>query len=772
MHKISLLILSAATAMSAVAGIDVPARRTAAVAPRQAFGGMTPAKAAFFANSALTVDFTVEGADALEPVYTDNFDNGMASWAVSPASSDVKWTTKRIAAAGGEKSFSAIDPDDVASLYVEGPYQMYKRAISSVTSAAIEVPAGATLSFYAGYSLNYNDMASLVVSVSTDDFVTEQVLWDSTKQTGERTWAWRYVTADLADYAGQTVKLRITYGPGTSDSFKVGGYLADFAVDGLAISAPKAVESLDVMTGDNIHLVPIADGEVAAYAWSFPGAVPATSAEASPVIYYTEDGTYDITLTVTDAAGETATKTRSAFVKVTGISPVAHIVPPATYRDATNLKHLVAPLVPVQFKDASTGFPSDYEWSFTLADEDPDVITYSDEAEPEVAFNFLHDHQVGLSVSNRHGKSEDATEVTTEYSGIITNVMPGDLATTFDMQDWGVFPGSNTRKITAYAERFSAPSRPIMIDGAYVYFNKAQAEEITDQIANVGVHVYSSKDGKPDKRLDSWWWSVYELDLPANASEMVGTAFPFTDCPIVDDEFFIVVDGLPEYSETCTVSFTMAKFRGEGNTAYMLKDGEWISAADYFPAGANHTSFLICPSIHHSVMKGLSPDDVLSVGKEAGTVDYTIFSYMGYESPVKSNCDWLRVEGEPNGMTVDDLHIRYDALPANMTEREGKLTLTDGASTMDIVVKQSNKAGATDITAEATTPGVFPGVFTDSFRVYGVTEGTPVTVYNVSGNIVYQTTANGSQVAVNAATFAPGIYLINAGGHTVKAIKK
>lgn len=772
MHKISLLILSAATAMSAVAGIDAPARRSAMAAPRQAFAGVTPAKAPFFANGSFAVDFTIEGADALAPVYTDNFDTGMSAWTIEPAGSAIEWCTKRIAAAGNAKSFSAIDPDDVASLYVEGPYQVYKRAISSATSADIEIPDRATLSFYAGYSLNYNDMASLVLSISTDGFVTEQVLWDSTKQPGERPWAWRYITADLSDYAGQTVKLRFTYGPGTADSFGTGGYMADFAIDGLAVSAPKSVESVDVMTGDIIRLVPITDAASASFMWSFPGATPSTSTDANPAFYYTEDGTYDITLTVTDAEGNTSSKTRQAFAKVTGTSPVARILPPATFRSASNYKHLVAPLVPVQFSDASTGFPTRHEWMFTFADEDPDVITYSDEADPEVAFNYLHDHFVGLTASNSHGSSDATCEVTAEYSDVITNLRPGDYATTFDMQDWGIFPGSNTRKITAYAERFSAPSRPVMIDGAYVYFNRADAEEITDQIANVGVHIYTSKDGKPDKRVDSWWWSVYELDLPSTSTELVGTAFPFTDCPIIDDEFFIVVDGLPEFSETCAVSFAMAGFRAEGNTAYMLKDGEWIAAADYFPAGANHTSFLIYPSVNHSVMKSLAEDEVVNVGKEAGTVDYTIFSYLGYKTPVETDCDWLHVEGEPNGMTVDDIHIRYDALPAGMTSREGKLTLTDGASTLDIVVKQSNKSGVADMTAEAAAPGVFPAVFTDSFRVYGLGEGADVTVYSISGSAVHHAIATDGSVSVDASAFTPGVYLIHTPGHTLKAIKK
>lgn len=766
-----LLTLSAAAALSAVAAINTTSHRTAAQAPRPTFAGVATLKAPQSADGTLSVDFTIEGADALTAVYTDNFDNGMTSWTIEPTSSDISWRTKRIAAEGADKSFSAIDPTDVASLYVEGPYQVYKRGISSATSATIEIPARATLSFYAGYSLNYNDMASLTLSVSSDGFETSDLLWDSTKQPGDRPWAWRYITADLSAYAGKTIQIRFTYGPGTADTFGTGGYMADFAIDALAVSAPASVESVDLMTGERLRLIPVADDAVS-YLWSCPGATPSTSTEASPEIYYTQDGTYDISLTVTDAEGHSAVKTRQAFVTVTGTAPVARILPPATFRSATNFKPLVAPLVPVQFTDASTGFPTQHEWMFTYADEDPDVITYSDEENPEVAFYYLHDHLAGLTASNSHGSSDATCDVTAEYSAVITNLNADDRPTNFDMEDWGIFPGSNTRKITAYAERFSAPSRPVMIDGAYVYFNRAEAEEVADQIANVGVHIYTSKDGKPDRRIDSWWWSVFELDLPAG-SELVGTAFPFTDCPIIDDEFFIVVDGLPEFTETCTVSFAMAGFRSEGNTAYFLKDGEWISAADYFPAGANHTSYMIYPSVHHSVMKSLATEEIVNVGAAAGTADYTIFSYLGYQTPIASDSDWLHTEGEPNGMTVDDIHIRYDALPAGVSRREGTLTVTDGASTLDIRVIQSvDNAGIDTVEADA-APRVFPAVFTDSFRITGLSEGSAVTVYNINGTAVHSATASErGSMQVDAGDFAPGVYLIHTGTHTLKAVKK
>lgn len=770
---LSLALISAAT-VSVSAGVQPPHTRVQAKAMNEKFAGTSRMDAPARTSATLKADFTVEGADALAPVYSDNFDAGMGAWVAEPAGSDIKWSTKRIAAEGNAKSFSAIDPDDVASLYVEGPYQTYKRAISTLTSAPIVVPERGTLSMYVGYSLNYNDVASLVLTVSDDDFETSTTLWNSLEQGGDKVWAWRYVTADMSAFAGKSVRLRFTYGAGTADSFGTGGYLADFAVDALSVSGLKAVESVAVMTGERIRLTDISEGAPVSRRWIMPGAVPAESTEASPEIYYTADGSYDITIEVSDADGNTATRTRTAFVNVTGTAPTAHIIPPATFRNSANRKALVAPMVPVRFTDGSSGFPTERSWAFThTVDGDPDAIAYSTEENPEVAYPYLHDHLATLSVSNSHGSSDDMCEVTAEYSAVVTNLGPDDTMTTFDMDDWGIFPGSNTRNITAYAERFSAPSRPVMIDGAYVFFNRADAEEITDQISNVGVHIYTSKDGKPDKRLDSWWWFVYELDLPTSSGEVVGTSFPFTEAPFVDDEFFIVVDGIPAYSETCAVSFGMAKFRDRDNTSLMLKDGEWISVADYFPAGANHTSFMVYPSIHHSVMASLADSDApVAVGPGAGTLDYPVFSYLGYNTPIESDSEWLRTTGEPNGLTVDDIHIAYDALPAGIDERTGTLTLTDGASTLDIRVTQSRATGISTVADSVDGLTVFPSVFADSFGVYGLNAGDSVTVYSLSGATVWSGRATDTSLRVDASAFAPGVYIIATPAKAIKAVKK
>lgn len=712
MNRIQILTIALLGALASYGAEPLPVIKRGAPMPRQAqnidFSGITRSENPS-GSTLVTAGFSVKGHEGAQTtVWSENFDNGASAWTIDPTTY-VTWTTKRIAAPGESKSFSSIDPDDRLSLYVEGPYQQYRREISSATSGLIPVPEkGAELHAYIGYTLNYDDQCRLAIYASADGFETSELLWSSERGSGERPWAWRKVDLSLAAYAGKQIQIRFTYGPGSADSFNTGGYMGDFAIDGLSVTGAAPVEHVDVATGEELTFVDLSQGDVQSYHWSMPGATPSESSLQSPTVIYTADGTYDVSLTVTDINGDRSTLTHTALVNVTGRAPVARINPAASFRYAATRRFMVAPMAPVRFTDGSDGYPDSWDWSFSGVSATPYEPYFTSEESPVVRFSYLHNQDVTLTVANSHGESSAIAPLSVEYSGTVTNLQPDDQATVFNMEDWGVFPGSNTRKITAYAEKFSRPSCPVMITGAYVFFNRADATELTDQIADVGVHLYTSENGLPGRKLDSMWWRVFELDLPTSSGELQGTAFPFTDCPIVDDEFFIVVDGIPEYSETCLVSFGMAGFRDSGNTAYMLKDGQWIDCSTYFPAGANHTSFMIYPEVSHSVMSVLDENDVpltdpvytINAGATAGTAKVKVFSYLGYESPVACDTDWARVTSQPNGMTVDELTIEYDALPAGMTQREAMFTLTDKASELPVRLVQKAGSGIDGVTPE------------------------------------------------------------------------
>lgn len=706
----------------------------------------------------LQASFTIRGADVESTAWSEDFEASAtlpSGWSADPTKNTV-WSLKKPA-----NSYS--DAANSRALHVEGDYRAYNREISSATSAPFEVPSEAMLRAFVYYSINYDDYCRLIISVSTDDFendITE--LWNSKDGTGDKTAHWHAVEASLAQYAGKTVRLRFTYSWGAKDEgFKTGGYMGNFYIDGIAVTAPGTVDGVSVMTGETIDFVDTSTGEgITSWQWSFPGAVPSSSTDKNPTVYYTLDGQYDVSLTVTDEDGHRSTSTRTAFVEVTGTAPVARMSISDGFRYLSTLCPMVAPLAEVTFTDASEGYPTDHSWQFTKYNDNTGELVTSESAEgAEVSksFEFLHKWDIEHVVSNRHGSSTATETVSAEYSGSITNFHIGDRAVTFDLEGAGTFPGNNKMKMTKFAEKFSKPTTPMMIEGVNVYFATAKAEQLADQVTSIGVHICKSENGVPGKALDSWWWQISDLDASSDLS--ASTWFPFPELPVVDDEFFIVIDGFADLYDDTDVSIFMADFRDAHNTTYMFKDNKWVDVSTYFPAGKNHTSMLVVPSAYHSVMAAAAGDEpVLVFNEDGGNREFQLFSFLGYKAPVETGADWCRVTNEPNGMTVDTLVIECDPLPDGVSERETAVTPTDGYTTYPITIRQTKNSGIADIAADKDMQFIINGLEVSA------TDGETVTLYTVQG----QKLTSGKTITAPA----PGMFIVTADGKAGKVLLK
>ena len=784
------ILLSCAIAMAAGAAAQqaLPARMVdgtfePVARTRQFKKNAEPLKIFATENNNLAAAFTCLNATTGTPtvVWSENFDNwdagtfadGSNGWKVENA----EYFSWELTKTTDDKAFSTIDPNDVQSLYIEGSFRIYERGYASVVSPSIAVPQNATFSGYAGFSYNLSeDYCTLTIFASDNDGETWSPIWSSLDDNSVRTWTWHKFDIDMTAYAGRSVKFKFEYG--NSAAYDNGGYMGDFTIDGLQLSQVGEMGSVDVQTGEIVKFADASTGNPTSWQWSFPGGTPSTSEEQFPEVYYTRDGTYDVSLTVGDGEN-TASTTIEGFVNVTGTAPTAKIGLPATFRFDGNsdlagtLRPMIAPLVPVQFHDASEGFPETREWSFTGVDPDPNTTTFSSEENPKVGYSYLHNQTVTLNVENSHGTSDTSADVTVEYEGFISNLLPTDLLTTFDLDGYGEFPGTNSFGITEYAEKFSKPSQPIAVSGVVVYFTQVEVAEddLWGNIADIKVAICKSENGLPGEELDFSSWRVLDLDKPSSGTTM-GNAFEFSRPVVIDDEFFIVVSGFPEKTDDCAVAFAMAQFRDNSNTAYFMKDGEWRSAAEYFPAGANHTSFAVSPYIIHSVMTPMS-ETPIKVGPVAGEATFEFYSYMGYETPVACDADWCRVVSEPNGMTLDEITIGYDALPTGVSSREATLTFTDGVGSVDVRIEQTPDGKV------ATLPDselkISPTLVVTTFTVDSESEGT-IEVIGTTGNIVYAGTIENGSTTIDASGFAAGVYVVKTttanGISTAKIMKR
>lgn len=139
------------------------------------------------------------------------------------------------------------------------------------------------------------------------------------------------------------------------------------------------------------------------WVWEFEGGNPAISTVQNPSVIYTTPGTYDVTLTVTNAAGQ-STQTLSDYITVN-----AQVFPPAA-NFSSNVTSGNAPFN-VNFSDQSINTPTSWNWTF----EGGNPAT-SDQKNPVVSYSTEGTYDVTLEVTNAAG-----SDVETKLNYITVN---------------------------------------------------------------------------------------------------------------------------------------------------------------------------------------------------------------------------------------------------------------------------------------------------------------------------------------------------------------
>ncbi|MFO0495150.1 MAG: PKD domain-containing protein, partial [Flavobacteriia bacterium] len=118
--------------------------------------------------------------------------------------------------------------------------------------------------------------------------------------------------ADLEIYYGTNTLRAATYGRSTweSDLYSsvAAGPVASFTAD-----------NVNICVGQSVQFTSTSTGNPTSYSWAFSGGTPATSTDQNPSVVYNTAGTYNVSLTATNATGSN-TSTQTAFITVTGSS--------------------------------------------------------------------------------------------------------------------------------------------------------------------------------------------------------------------------------------------------------------------------------------------------------------------------------------------------------------------------------------------------------------------------------------------------------------------
>ena len=551
--------------------------------------------------------------EAMTPYYEQGWDSQdeFNTWTYASTSSSTWKLGNR------DYPFSNIDSNSQSSMILNYAGNQNETA----TSPAIEILENSQLEFYcyaSGIYMVYGAWKLFAIVDGSSTLLIDQFQW--AQDQGYDGPSWEKFTVDLTEFAGKSVKFSFVY---------QGDYGEDEAIDGFKIKQANTGEdaTVNIKEGESVHFFDVSTGNVTSWDWTFEGGTPAISTEQNPVVTYNKAGSYAVTLTVGDG-NTTATATREAFVIVEGEAPIAKIdLPDGAYLSPWVMM-FVPTNVPLTFKDASTGNPLQWAWTFdgaepsTSTDQNP-TVTYAEEGS----------YGIRLEVANEMGSNVFETVNTAIQAGgeqEIWNIAPeenGDLAM-IEMGWYGNYAGTNWLNIGEFAEHFDAPLADATISKVNIYFGKTTATstdaDITVSIAAAGA------DGMPGEILGST--SVKAGDLAYDPSIVNATEFEF-DNPIeikAGTEFFIVVGPFPNNNGDDIAILLVRRAVGEKCTAYHfvydeskddLETGTWYENTD------DPVSMAIAPILSYTSLTGIG---TTMTSKEV--VSHTYYNIAGVAS--------------------------------------------------------------------------------------------------------------------------------------------
>ena len=554
-------------------------------------------------------------SEAMVPYYEQGWDSQeeFDTWTYTSTSSST-WKL-----GNPSKSFSTIDSNSTSSMiltYANGQNEV-------ATSPSIEIRDGSQLEFYcyaSGIYLVYGAWKLYAIVDGSSTLLIDQFLW--AQDQGYDGPSWEKFTVDLASYAGKSVQFSFVY---------QGDYGEDEAIDGFKVLQAAAGDdaTINIKEGESVHFMDMSTGNPTTWSWTFEGGTPATSNEQNPVVTYDKAGSYAVTLTVGNGS-TTATTTREAYVNVSGEAPVANIgLPDGTYLSPWVMM-FVPTNVPLTFKDASTGNPTQWSWTFQGTD-----VTSSTEQNPTVTYTQEGSYGIKLEVANDLGSNVFETVNTAIQAGgeqEIWNIAPEENSdlTLIEMGWYGNYAGTNWLGMGEFAEHYDAPLTDATISKVNIYFGKVTAAsadaDIVVKIAAAG------EDGMPGEILGST--SLKASELAFDASTVNATEFVF-DSPVVikaGTEFFAVVGPFPNENGDDIAILLCRRDEGEKCTAYQfvydedenhnfLETGTWYQNVD------DPMSMCIAPVLKFDATTAIN---TVQASKEA--VSHTYYNIAGIAS--------------------------------------------------------------------------------------------------------------------------------------------
>ena len=562
-------------------------------------------------NKPLAAIFSAE--ETQEAYYSMGWDTEeeAATWDYSRENEGIySWHINSTPPYSGQPEFSSIDPNSTYSLCVRrGSKQQNEFAVSP----KIKIQPNSTLEFYACFQsifLVYDDWKMYIIDEDNENVVYTLSAFAWSQQNEFTGPAWQKFSIDLSSFAGMNASFAFQY-PGPNGE--------DLAIDGFKLLKPadNTGGNITINEGEKVHFVDHSTGNPTSWHWTFEGGEPSESTEQNPVVTYKKGGVYDVTLTVADDNNESASTTVTGYVNVVTQAPRAMIGMPTEGYLSPWAALFVAPNVPVQFHDNSTGSPTSWYWTF-----EGGTPAESTEQNPIVTYNEEGKYGLTLEVSNSSGTTNDFMKDAIQVGGTqyVWNIELDeyDMFNEIALGFYGFYGGSNWLGMEKFAERYDAPAAPVEIDKVQVYFYSTSTvtpgADITVQLCAEG------SDGNPGEVLAET--SVKADNLAYDPKTIVANDFNFASPVTVDKPFFVVVGPFPHNStggssDNISIMAVRRNEGGKSTTWHLLEDEDPVT---YTPLGTytwyknvdDAVSFCITPQLTYKSSTGIASAEMTS----------------------------------------------------------------------------------------------------------------------------------------------------------------